>query len=98
MAGLVLNGIIPFFSYLTGGFVHVGRKGWSVKCWSGAYSVIFPLGDYIFFFQGGPQHLLEPGGPQHLLEPENPLKSTDFTGPGYPPPPEYASGIDTVQI
>jgi len=22
------------------------------------------------------------GGPQHLLEPENPLKSTDFTGPG----------------
>ena len=53
MAGLVLNGIIPFFSYLTGGFVHVGMKGWSVKCWSGAYSVICPLGGLYFFLSRG---------------------------------------------
>ena len=53
MAGLVLNGIVPFFSYLTGGFVHVGTKGWSVKCWSGAHSGICPCWGFDVFFQGG---------------------------------------------
>jgi len=39
-----------------------------------------------------------PGGGSHPLGHENPLKSTDFTGPGeglvpIAPPPEYTSGL-----